>query len=54
VRDSYTTAAGVRYVELACIVRGRAATTVIVGAAPRARWSAVAPTLARSIAALIT
>jgi hypothetical protein len=54
VRDSYTTSTGVRYVELACLVRGRLASTVIVGAAPGRRWSVVAPTLARAIGAFTT
>jgi hypothetical protein len=54
VRDSYTTSAGVRYVELACLVLGRTTGTVIVGAAPSQRWPAVSPTLARAISALTT
>jgi hypothetical protein len=54
VRDSYTTPTGVRYVELACLVRGAHASTVIVGAAPRPQWPAVAPILERAIAAFRT
>jgi hypothetical protein len=49
VLDSYRTESGHRYREIACIVAGRSATTVIVGAAPPARWAHEAPTIERAI-----
>jgi hypothetical protein len=49
VKDSYSTSTGRRYTEIACIVRGNGATTVIVGAAPPARWNRLSPTLERAI-----
>jgi hypothetical protein len=52
VRDSYTTTASVRFIELACIVRGAAAQSVIVGAAPSGQWARVSPILERAISAL--
>lgn len=51
VIDAYSTATRARYEELACIVRDAGGTTVYVGAAPPRRWAAVAPVLARAIAA---
>ena len=39
VDDTYRTSV-TTYRELACLVAGRSASTVIVAAAPRARWSA--------------
>jgi len=54
VLDSYRTETDARYRELACIVAGRAATTVIVAAAPPRQWRAEAPTLRRAIAAFTT
>jgi hypothetical protein len=48
VKDSYTTATGAAYVELACLIHG----TVIVGAAPPRDWASIAPLLERSIAAV--
>ena len=54
VLDSYRTTVGGRYRELACIVSGRAASTVIVAAAPPARWGVEAPTLERAITAFTT
>jgi hypothetical protein len=49
VKDSYSTSTGRRYTEIACIVRGAAATTVIVGAATPGQWDRVSPTLERAI-----
>ncbi len=43
VKDGYSTDSNARYMEVACIVRGSAATTVIVGAAPPALWSRIRP-----------
>ncbi len=49
VKDRYATASAHHYVEIACIVRGPAATTVIVGAAPPALWSRFSPMIERAI-----
>jgi hypothetical protein len=54
VIDRYATTASTRYREIACIVRGRRATTVVVGAAMPADWARLAPQLERSIASLTT
>lgn len=54
VLDSYRTSSDRRYRELACIVAGRSGSTVIVAAAPPARWRAEAPTLERAIASFTT
>ncbi len=54
VLDSYRTESGHRYREMACIVSGRSATTVIVGAAPPARWEAEAPTIEQAINSFTT
>jgi hypothetical protein len=51
VRDSYTTTTGARYVELACLVAGAQASTVIVAAALRSAWRSLAPELERAISA---
>jgi hypothetical protein len=49
VLDSYSTSTGHRYREIACLVSGRAASTVIVAAAPPGRWAAEAPRLERAV-----
>jgi hypothetical protein len=54
VRDSYTTVTHARYVEIACLVAGQRATSVIVGAAPPNAWSQVSPLLERAISAFET
>jgi hypothetical protein len=54
VRDAYTTSAGVRYIELACLVAGARKTSVIVGAAPPAAWPKMSPLIERSIASFTT
>jgi len=54
VRDSYVTNRGARYVELACLVAGRHAQSVIVGAAPPGSWRRMAPRLERAISAFTT
>ena len=54
VLDSYMTESGNRYRELACIVSGASATTVIVGAAPPGRWAAEAPTIEQAIDSFTT
>jgi hypothetical protein len=54
VRDSYRTRFGTRYVELACLVSGARASTVIVGASPPESWSTISPLLERAISSLRT
>ncbi|HSO97615.1 MAG TPA: hypothetical protein VLP43_01580 [Solirubrobacteraceae bacterium] len=54
VRDRYVTRTGARYIELACLVAGRHAATVIVGAAPPRVWARMAPQIERAISALTT
>jgi hypothetical protein len=54
LKDSYTTASASRYIEIACLVDGRTASSVVVGAAVPSAWPALAPQLERAIAALIT
>jgi len=49
VVDNYTSSSGHAYREIACIVAGQTATTVVVGAASPARWHQEAPVLERSI-----
>lgn len=53
VIDSYSTAKR-RFREIACIVAGSRPTTVIVAAAPAARWAEQAPVLERAVAAFAT
>ena len=54
VQDRYVTRTGARYIELACLVAGQRATTVIVGAAPPRAWRKLAPQIERAISALTT
>ena len=49
VIDSYSTSRA-RFREVACIVAGSRATTVVVAAAPVARWGAELPLLERAVA----
>ena len=49
VIDDYTTSSGQRYRELACIVAGTRATTVVVGAVPPFRWNRSRPVIDRAI-----
>jgi hypothetical protein len=49
VQDSYSTETNHRYREIACIVRGTSATTVIVASAPPADWRQLSPTLERAV-----
>lgn len=53
VIDSYSTDT-TRFREIACIVSGRRATTVMVAAAPVARWAQQAPALERAVASFAT
>ncbi len=54
VRDAYTTSTGAHFIELACVVRGSEATSVIVGAAPTSAWPAMSSTIERAIVAFTT
>jgi hypothetical protein len=54
VRDSYTTVSRARYVEIACLVAGTDAMSVIVAAATRADWTQLAPLLYRALSAFRT
>jgi hypothetical protein len=54
VIDSYLTSSGNRYREIACLVAGRSATTVIVAAAPPSRWHAERSLLQRAVTAFTT
>ncbi len=52
VIDDYLTRIGAHhYQELACLVKGRAGASVIVAAAPAARWAWARPVLERAVAA---
>lgn len=52
--DSYATSTGRRYREIACLVSGRSASTVIVAAAPPAQWTRLAPQLERAVDSFTT
>lgn len=54
IRDAYTTAAEVRYIELACLVAGPKVTSVIVGAAPPQIWGRMSSLIERAISAFTT
>lgn len=54
VIEDYTTSSDNRYREISCLVRGRRASTVVVGAAPPAQWSRQAPAIERAISSFIT
>jgi hypothetical protein len=54
VVDDYKSSVGHRYREIACIVAGARATTVVVGAAPPADWPRERPLIERSISAFET
>jgi hypothetical protein len=53
VIDHYATVSA-RYREIACIVRGSRATTVVVAAAQPQDWASLAPALRRSVASFST
>jgi hypothetical protein len=53
VEDTYTTATGAHYVELACLIQGRRTTAVIVGAAPPDDWARVKPLLERAVTSVV-
>ncbi len=54
VQDAYTTSTGRRYVEIACLVSGAHASSVIVGAALSGSWSAQRAVIERAISAMST
>jgi hypothetical protein len=54
VKDSYTTRTGSRFVEIACLVAGARAQSVIVGAAPPSVWGRESGNIERAIAGLRT
>lgn len=54
VKDAYTTETGARFVEIACLVAGARAQSVIVGAAPPGAWDRTAPVIERAIAGVQT
>jgi hypothetical protein len=54
VIDTYKSSSGRSYREIACIVAGARATTVVVGAAPPAQWSRQGPALERAISSFLT
>jgi hypothetical protein len=54
VSDRYVTKVGTRYREIACLVVGARAATVVVAAAPPSSWSRLSPALMRAISTLTT
>jgi hypothetical protein len=54
VKDSYSTEVQTRYIEIACLVAGRTASTVIVGASPPSSWPRTSATLERAIEGFTT
>ena len=54
VIDAYVTRiGGHHYQEIACLVQGRTSASVIVAAAPAARWAQARPLLFRAVAAYL-
>jgi hypothetical protein len=54
VVDDYTSSSGHDYREIACIVAGASATTVVVGAAPPAQWPSQGPAIEQAISSFLT
>jgi hypothetical protein len=54
VKDAYISGSGVRYIEIACLVAGSKANTVIVGAGPPSAWSQVSGSIERAISGFKT
>ncbi len=52
--DDYTAGSGVRYRELACIVDGSRATTVIVGSTTLGTWPRLAPEVREAVSGFTT
>ena len=53
IDDYVTRIAGHHYQEIACLVQGRTSASVIVAAAPAARWARARPLLFRAVAAYL-
>jgi hypothetical protein len=54
VKDAYVSGTGVHYIEIACLVAGSRATTVIVGAGPPSTWAQVSSVIERAISGFRT
>jgi hypothetical protein len=54
VKDAYTTQVGAPFIEIACLVTGTRASSVIVGAAPPDRWNQAMNVIARAISGVRT
>jgi hypothetical protein len=54
VIEDYTTSSGNRYREISCLVRGRRASSVVVGAAPPAQWPSQRAAIERAISSFTT
>jgi hypothetical protein len=54
VVDDYSSSSGHSYREIACIVAGANATTVVVGAAPPTQWPRRGPAIERAISSFLT
>ena len=54
VKDAYISGTAVHYIEIACLVSGPKANSVIVGAAPPSSWSRTSGTIERAISAFRT
>jgi hypothetical protein len=54
IRDAYVTATGGQFIELACLVAGQNATSVIIGAAPPREWARMSAVIERAISAFTT
>jgi hypothetical protein len=54
VIDTYTSSTRHGYREIACIVAGASATTVVVGAAPPGQWQRQGPAIERAISSFLT
>lgn len=54
VIDTYRSSTGRSFREIACIVAGARATTVVVGAAPPAQWPRQGPAIERAISSFLT
>jgi hypothetical protein len=54
VKDAYISGTGVHYIEIACLVAGAKASTVIVGAGPPSSWGQVSGSIQRAISGFRT
>jgi hypothetical protein len=54
VIDTYTSSTGHDYREIACLVAGQSATTVVVGAAPPDQWHRQRPAIERAVSSFLT